>query len=172
MLTVGKIPCIITSLSNPPMPSSSNIASSNTFRFFFSGTSAARTVLISSSFDSRSGLTALGRGAAPDVVDRSEDGTISNVNQCAVEDILSVAIMKSRAMTLIVFGSTTSLSVLEYICGYRRCTAFSAASVHKAYISNAIESIHTLRSAPPYPFVCSANCILNSSSKGGSHFLV
>ena len=154
------------------MPSSSNIASSSTFRFFFSGIRAARTSFISSSFKSRSGLTALGRGAAPDDVERSDDGTISAVSHCSVEGILSVAIIKSRAMTLIVFGSTTSFSVLEYICGYRRCTALSAASVHKAYISKAVKCIHTLRSAPPYPFVCRASCILNSSSNGGSHFLV
>lgn len=71
------IPWIMTSLSKPPIPSSSNIASSNMFRFFFSGTSAFRIDFISSNFDSRSGLIAFGRGAAPDDEDLSDDGTIS-----------------------------------------------------------------------------------------------
>ena len=70
----------MTSLSNPPMPSSSYIASSNTLRFFFSGITAASTVFTSSSFDSKRGLTALGRGAAPDDDDRSEEGTISTIS--------------------------------------------------------------------------------------------
>jgi hypothetical protein len=74
------VPCIMTSLSKPPLPSSSNMASSSTLRFFFSGTSAARTVLISSSFGSKRGLIALGKAAAPEDEDRSEDATISNVN--------------------------------------------------------------------------------------------
>lgn len=132
----------MTSLSNPPMPSSSYIASSNTLRFFLSGSRAARIVLISSSFDSKRGLIALDNGAAPDDDDRSDEGTISTINERAMGMILSVAIMKSRAMMLILFGSTTSFSVLEYICGYRLCTALRAASVHKAYVSNATTQLY------------------------------
>jgi hypothetical protein len=54
-----------------------------------------------------------GKGAAPEDEDLSEDGTISKISHGKERGLLSVAIMKSRAMTLMVFGSTRSLSVLE-----------------------------------------------------------
>jgi len=75
------VPCIIISLSNPPGPSSSYMASSRIFRFFFSGTRPASTDLISSNLDSRRGLMDFGSGAAPDDDDRSEDGTISIISK-------------------------------------------------------------------------------------------
>jgi len=57
------------------------MASSNTFRFFFSGIKELRMVLISSSFDSRRGFTVLGSGAAPEEEDLSEEGMISSCEQ-------------------------------------------------------------------------------------------
>jgi len=77
----NSIPCIIASLSNPPGPSSSYIASSKIFRFFFSGTRLASTDLISSNLDSRRGLIDFGSGAAPDDEDLSEEGTISVISK-------------------------------------------------------------------------------------------
>jgi hypothetical protein len=46
---------------------------------------------------------------------------------------LLIEIMKSLNSTPIVSGLTSNRSLLWYICGYRLCTAFSAASVHSAY---------------------------------------
>jgi hypothetical protein len=163
--------CIMTSPSKPAGPSSSYIASSRTFRFFFSGTRQLRIPLISSTCASRRGLTAAGRGAAPDDEDRSDEGMISIVRWTFTGGTLRCnhEVAWNDIDTLWIHEQFIRAGVYLRIPSLNRVQSrLSTQRLNQRRVGVG----HTLISAPAYPFVCVANCILKSSSSGGSHLLV
>jgi hypothetical protein len=82
------------------------MASCNAVVFFLIGIKPSTISSISLSWSRRSGSMSLGSGAAPEEVDRSDEGTIFFTDN-----------MKSFAVTLILSGSTLSLLIEEYIWG-------------------------------------------------------
>lgn len=106
-------------------------------------------VLISSSFDSRSGFTALGSGAAPEEEDLSEEGMISSCKQAQyIGDTLcrNHEISRNHIDTLRVdeklIGATVYLRIPSLDCIQGR---FSTQCLRLV----SLQERHTRRSAPP-----------------------
>lgn len=102
-----------------------------------------------------------GSAEASAEVERAVEGMRSSTEVSANDDqpkgksLLLAEMMKSRATTSISSGLMSSRSVVLYICGYLRCTAVSAASVHRACdgIKSDAPILHCLST---YSQICSA----------------